>query len=171
MVCTGVGLAGVLAMDNQPSRPGDAGRYPTDARLAERHVPVKSLIEHNAKTIAELHRRVHDTVRDRDRSDEHRNAWRAACSEFHSRYDALAFVGGVSTARERIRAGDAIAIEYALSFIEVRPYFFRSGYMYNDFLRVLRNAELSPRQRERYNRVYEAYREYRRARVRSGPSG
>ena len=29
MACTGVGLASVLAMDNQPSRPGDAGRYPT----------------------------------------------------------------------------------------------------------------------------------------------
>ena len=30
MACTGVGLASVLAMDNQSSRPGDAGRYPTE---------------------------------------------------------------------------------------------------------------------------------------------
>ena len=30
MACTGVGLASVLAMDNQPSRPGDAGRSPTE---------------------------------------------------------------------------------------------------------------------------------------------
>ena len=132
---------------------------------------MKSLIRHNPKTITELHQRVHERVRDRDKSDADRDLWRAACSEFHSRYDSLAFIGGASTARDRIRAGDTTAIEYALCFIEVRPYFFRSGYMYNDFLRVLRNAELSRQQRDRYNRIYDAYREYRRKRACSTDGG
>lgn len=81
--------------------------------------------------------------------------------EFRTQYDALAFIGGVSTARDRIRAGDAQAIEYTLCFIEVRPYFFRSGYMFKDFLRVLRNVELSPTQQTRYDRVCDAYQQYR----------
>ena len=112
-----------------------------------------------------------DTVRERDRSPIHREIWREACAEFHARYDSLAFVGGASTARSRIRSGDATAIEYALCFIEVRPYFFRSGYMYNDFMRVLRNVELSPRQRDRYNHVHQAYLAYRRNRQRGHNGG
>jgi hypothetical protein len=129
-------------------------------------VILKSQIQHNARTISDLHQRMHDTVRERDRSPTHREIWREACTEFHARYDSLAFVGGASTARIRIRSGDATAIEYALCFIEVRPYFFRSGFMYNDFMRVLRNVELSPRQRDRYNQVHQAYLTYRRNRQR-----
>lgn len=132
--------------------------------ISERGVGLKSQIQRNARLIAELHQRVHETVRERDVSASRRKAWVDACSEFQARYDALAFIGGVSTARDRIRSGDAMAIEYALCFIEVRPYFFRSGYMYKDFLRVLRNIELSPQQRVRYERVSEAYAEYRRSR-------
>ena len=132
---------------------------------------LKSQIQHNARTISDLHQRIHYTVRERDRSPTHREIWRDACAEFHARYDTLAFVGGASTARGRIRSGDATAIEYALCFIEVRPHFFRSGYMYNDFLRVLRNTELSPQQRDRYNLVHDAYLEYRRNRQRTQEGG
>ncbi len=121
--------------------------------------------------IAELHQRVRETLRERDLSTAHCDAWREACSEFHAQYDSLAFIGGVSSARDRIRSGDAAAIEYALCFIEVRPYFFRSGYMYKDFLRVLRKANLSPKQRIRYNRVHDAYVNYRRNRQRPNSGG
>ena len=68
------------------------------------------------------------------------------------------------TARERLRAGDEQAIEYAIAFLEVRPYFFRPGYMYKDFMRVLRNCPLSVDQRKRYNQVRENYLVYRKKR-------
>lgn len=67
--------------------------------------------------------------------------------------------------RERLRAGEKEAIDYALDFIEVRPYFFRSGYMYQDFLRVLRNCPLSDSQRYRYDQLRARYDEYRKMRM------
>lgn len=131
----------------------------------------KSQIQSNARAITELHRHVHETARERDQGSAQRELWRAAWADFHAQYETLAFTGGISTARDRMRAGDDTAIEYALCFIEIRPYFFRSGYMYNDLLRVLRNCELTLRQRERYNRVYDMYRAYRRARQLARDSG
>lgn len=126
-----------------------------------RATTLKSQIQANTRRIVELHQRVHETAHSRDLSAAHRESWSQACLEFRTQYDALAFIGGVSTARDRIRSGDAQAIEYALCFIEVRPYFFRSGYMFKDFLRVLRNVELSPAQQARYDRVCDAYQQYR----------
>ena len=120
----------------------------------------KSRIQQNALLIAELHQRIHETCTHRDDSEHSRAIWKGACSEFHNRYDELAFPGGTSGIRERLRGGDNQAIEYAIDFLEVRPYFFRSGYMYKDFLRVLRNCALSETQRRRYDQVKASYDEF-----------
>lgn len=121
----------------------------------------KSQIQQNARVIAKLHQRIQETFAYRDDNDQSRLLWKDACSEFPNKYNELAFPGGISDIRHRLRAGDEEAIEYALDFIEVRPYFFRSGYMYKDFLRVLKNCPLSDGQRKRYDRVRSQYDEYR----------
>lgn len=125
----------------------------------------KSRIQQNAHAITQLHERIHETFAHRDDNEQCRELWKDACSEFHNKYDGLAFLGGTSDIRERLRAGDKEAIEYALDFIEVRPYFFRSGYMYKDFIRVLRNCPLSDSQRKRYDQLKSRYDEYRRQRT------
>ena len=76
-------------------------------------------------------------------------------------YDALAFPGGYSSALERIAAGEPEAIEAALAFLEIRPYFFRSGYMYKDLLRKTKRAPLSDAQARRFVRIVQAYADYR----------
>ena len=119
------------------------------------------IMKESTAEIVRLHRRVHETLGDRDKSDECRQAWFDACAEFRRRHDELAFLGGASSAIRRMRSSDQVAIEYGLLFIETRPYFFRSGYMYNHFLRVLRNCELTAMQRMRYNNVYARHLEYR----------
>lgn len=124
----------------------------------------KSQIQQNARAISELHERIHQTFARRDDDKQSRELWEDACSEFHGKYAGLAFPGGTSDIRERLRAGDAVAVEYALDFIEVRPYFFRSGYMYKDFMRVLRNCKLSDAQRKRYEQLKAEYDEYRKQR-------
>ena len=110
---------------------------------------IKATIEHGAAEIKRLHARVHETVRFRDSSPQQRDAWSRACSEFHSRYSSLAFPGGYEGAIERIKAGDSFSIEAALCFLELRPYFFRSGYMFSEILRKLKRVELSVDQASR----------------------
>ena len=65
------------------------------------------------------------------------------------------------TAKERIRSGDTDAIEAALCFVELRPYFFRSGYMFKTLLPMLKRVQLTPSQRERFSRVTLAYDKWR----------
>lgn len=73
---------------------------------------------------ARLHAQIHSTFKEREESDEKRYRWTQACAEFHAQSDQLSFPGGYSTAAERIARADAEAIEAAIIFLEVRPYFF-----------------------------------------------
>jgi hypothetical protein len=118
---------------------------------------VRDLIMANAEEITRLHKRIHETLRHRYKSKEQTERWETACKEFHARYDLLAFPGGYSTAKARIIAGDSVAIEAALCFVECRPYFFRSGYMFKEFLPKLKRADLSQSQSERLKGVLLAY--------------
>ena len=121
----------------------------------------KTIIRRNAAEIVRLHRLVHETAAHKNDGAEAQLRWTNACSDFHTCYSELAFVNGVETARDRLRSGDQEAIEYALDFLEVRPYFFRSGYMFKDFLRVLRNCRLTAAQRSRHTRILDRYRDFR----------
>ena len=119
----------------------------------------------NADEIRRLSARIDETVQLRDRSPEDHRNWELACQAFHSRYDALAFPGGYTGALERIAAGEPDALEAALCFLEARPYFFRSGYMYKDILRKTKHAALSKAQAARFVSVLAGYEQYRAQRA------
>ena len=104
---------------------------------------LKQTIREGAAEIVRLHSRIHETLTDRGKNPEKRREWEKACAEFHARYDKLAFPGGYSGALQRISAGDRDAVEAGICFLECRPYFFRSGYMFKDILRRCRRAQLS----------------------------
>ncbi len=116
----------------------------------------RCVIQKNAKRVTELHDRIHETFKLRDTSPEARAEWSKACAEFHSQYDALAFPGGYSAALEKIQAGDSGSIEVAVAFLEVRPYFFRSQYIRTKLTRLLKHAQLTVRQTERFQRALQA---------------
>ena len=129
---------------------------------------MKELIARNAEEVRRLHHRIHETYRLRDKSPEQKERWQQACAEFHARYDKLAFPGGYNTAIDRILAGDSEAIEAALCFIELRPYFFRSGYMFKALLPKLKRTPLSAPEAARLQTVLSAYDAWRAAK-RQGP--
>lgn len=131
---------------------------------------LKDQILQNAEHLRQLHQRIHSTLRYRSRSAEDRERWSTACSEFHRRYDALAFPGGESDALSRIANGDSEAIEAGLCFVECRPFFFRSGYMFKDILRKLKRANLTAEQLQRLRAVADAYDKYRAARQANRPN-
>lgn len=115
----------------------------------------------NAEEVRRLNARIDETFRSRDKTREGFEQWERACKEFHERYDALAFPGGYSTAVERIAQGDAEAIEAALCFVELRPYFFRSGYMFKTLMRKVKRAQLDAKQAKRLEKVVQAYEQWR----------
>jgi hypothetical protein len=116
---------------------------------------IKRTIAANAAEVARLHARIHETLRSRGKSEKERAAWQEACAEFHARYDALAFPGGYQAGLAGISSGDPAAVEVGLCFLELRPYFFRSGYMYNVLLRRIKRATLPPEQFARFQAVLE----------------
>jgi hypothetical protein len=118
-----------------------------------RSTDLKATIQRNADEIVRLHERVHETVQRRDVNAEGREAWVRACAEFHEKFDRLAFPGGYQDAAQRILAGDPYTIEAALCFFEIRPYFFRSGYMYGALLRKTKRATLDTAQASRLKAV------------------
>lgn len=114
---------------------------------------LKAQIRGNADEIARLHARIHETVRKRGQSEAKRQLWQRACQEFHARYDRLAFPGGLTGAFERLAAGDPETMEAAICFVELRPYFFRSGYLFEKLLRKARHAPLTEAQAARLETV------------------
>ena len=124
-------------------------------------------IRANAEEISRLHARIKETVRLRNRSPADLRNWQQACEAFHASYDALAFPGGYGDALERIAASDPAAVEAALCFLEVRPFFFRSGYMYKDILSRVKRAALNKGQAARLELIVAAYEQYRLSRRRA----
>ena len=122
---------------------------------------IKQQLAVNAQEITRLHARIHETVRFRSHSPEQKSEWERACEEFHSRYDQLAFPGGYDTAFDRILARDEEAIETALCFLESRPYFFRSGYMWKEISRKLKHADLTNQQSARFETTMDKYNDWR----------
>ena len=118
----------------------------------------------NAEKINLLHARIRETYALRDRNPHKWKEWQQACADFHARYDALAFPGGLTGAYQKIVEGDPQAIEAAISYLEARPYCFRSGYIWKNLLRKSKRAPLDADQRARLDRVITAYKAYRQSR-------
>ena len=107
----------------------------------------------NAAEITRLKAHIDATVLLRGKSPAHYAAWSEACAEFHRRYNELAFPGGYGEALEKFAAGDPSPVEAGLHFLEMRPYFFRSGYMFKTLMRRVKRAKLTQAQRKRLDAV------------------
>jgi len=133
---------------------------------------LRAMMIENAAEINRLTRRIHETVKRRSESQELRQEWSQACEEFHTRYGELCIPGGFHlNFYERILAGDPSTIEVALCYLEVRPYFFRSGYHWKTILQKCKRAPMSGEQSERFARLLEKYTEWKRLRSLSSKRG
>jgi len=118
-------------------------------------------IQNNADKINELSATIDEAVKHRHESTDKWAEWESACAVYHQQYDTLAFPGGLEGAYERIKEGDPDSIEAALCFLECRPYFFRSGYIYNNLMRKLKNTTMNKKQASRFEVILLAYAEYK----------
>lgn len=122
---------------------------------------LKLRIQANANEFVRLRSRIGETYALRDRNPEKLREWQRACEAFHARYNDLAFPGGYRGADLRILGGDPETVEAAICFLELRPYFFRSGYMFKAILSKAKRAPLNTEQAARLQRVIQDLAEYK----------
>ena len=115
---------------------------------------IKQLMSDNAAVLRQLQNRIHETLDKRHHGPVQLKAWSDACSEFHGRYDELAMPGGYRAVLEGLGRSDPGAIDIALCFVELRPYFFRSGYTL--LMRRLKKCAKTQEQADRDARVVES---------------
>ncbi len=99
-----------------------------------------SVFVQNAAILRELDARVRSTAKDPAAHEE-------ACTEFHGRYDQLAFPGGLNRGMARLESCDAETVALAVDFLDADPRFFRSGYIKETILRRLKHAPLTNHQK------------------------
>jgi hypothetical protein len=116
-------------------------------------ITTQNHIEANAAELRSLHSAIRIAFAQRSESAAHNQEWRAACRRFHEAYDRLAFPGGLDRGMSLLTEGDPAAIEESIRFLEVDPWFFRSGYIKAEIIRHLRRAALSPAQVGRLRQV------------------
>lgn len=111
----------------------------------------EDLILSETKTLQSLHEAIHETVIFRDRSPSANEAWRRACENFHS------YKSPLDRYIERVFGDtefkDQETIEFAISFLELDPRFFRSGYIKEAMLQKIGRSELTPKQLTRLRAV------------------
>jgi hypothetical protein len=126
---------------------------------------MQTLIEHNASMLRRIHEQMHETARHRSESAEARQKWEQACEEWHGRYDELAFPGGITAGLQKLEAGDLSAVETAIRYLELRPFFFGAQYQRNAFTKRLKRLDLPPHLKARFDATVERLRAWRRNKV------
>jgi len=116
-------------------------------------VSLPNVFESNAAKLKELHDAIYAALKRRSESPACRAVWQEACRRFHSEYDSLAFPGGLDKAFSQLKAGDPTTIEMVVRFLEADPYFFRSGYHKEYFIKHLCRNPLSDDQKERLRQI------------------
>ena len=112
---------------------------------------LREMIATEGAKLRRLHELIHETVRTRHRSPQEHAAWEAACEAWHS-YRGPLFDFIVRAYQER-RYDDPELLEFAITFLEVDPWYFSSGYHKELILRRLKRAPLKESQRRRLREV------------------
>jgi hypothetical protein len=123
---------------------------------------IKQLMLDNAAVLRQLHRRVREAADARSGGPVEVKAWVEAARDYHDRYNDLAMPGGYDSVLQGLETSDSGAIDLALCFVELRPYFFRSGYMYTLLMRRLKKCVMNEEQAMRHARVVERAAAWRR---------
>ncbi len=122
---------------------------------------MKQTIAHNAAELCRFKRTIDDAFARRSEGLQAFEAWREACIVFHARYDALAFPGGLAAAFARLAAGDLPTAEAAISFVAMRPRFFRAQYHATRFIKLLKQISLRTDLQSRFDAMLDERREYK----------
>lgn len=95
-----------------------------------------------------LRAKIEDALPQRAVSEEGFRIWCEACDAWHS-YESILDTFWKPESLQSLEAGDPELLEIALAFVEVDPYYFRSGYLKKRLFRRLKRLKLSNAHRQR----------------------
>ncbi len=129
--------------------------------MAHPGAPMERLIRANADEINRLRLAIREAAGARWRGPEEMQRHAAACAEYNQRYEQLAFPGGYANALRQLAEHDPNTLDVVLTFLEVRPYFFRSGYMWKTLLKRAQRVPMGTKQHARLQKILDDYAAYR----------
>lgn len=118
-----------------------------DGRLDE-----ATRIRRAVEFVEEKQSRLNEAIEERHKGREAWARWEDAAGAWHEAM-ALLYPKDFWDGLERLRSGDPAAIEPAITFLEVDPWCFRSGYAKETIVRFLKRADLSDEQAGRLRPV------------------
>lgn len=99
------------------------------------------LINRESETIETLRQNIHKTLKNRSKD---RETWSRACKKFHTHVSAMSeFVNRIYKDH---KIQDEETLEFCITFLEVDPFFFRSGYIKEEILTKIKRSDLSEKQ-------------------------
>ncbi len=108
----------------------------------------QSIITQEAEVMSQLHKRIHETFKNRGKD---LKTWEKACEEFHQ------YVSKIDPFLDRVYEEqvyiDKELQEFIISFLEINPMFFRSGYIKEEILRKIGKSPISLKHKERLRQV------------------
>lgn len=108
----------------------------------------QSIITQETEVISQLHKRIHATFKNRDKD---LKSWKRACEEFHQH------ASKIDPILDRVYVeqvySDKDLQEFVITFLEINPIFFRSGYIKEEMLKKIKKSPLSVKQKMRLRQV------------------
>lgn len=105
---------------------------------------MRDLIIQESIKLKALHDNIYFYYNKRGKSNEYKNA----CAEFHAYQSPMMKYFSKASLNE-LKTANKEKIEFALTFLEIDPYFFRSGYLKEDLLRKLKFITFSDSEKTR----------------------
>lgn len=114
--------------------------------------PEAERVRKAAASVNAAHRRIGATASELGRSEAAHAAWEDSTIAFH-RAMASMYPSDFLEAVRTSKTGDPVAVERVVTFLEVDPWCFRSGYMKEEILHRLKSAPIDERQQGRLREI------------------
>ena len=111
----------------------------------------RQLITQEADKLNKLHKKVHETFRFRGEGEKGYRAWEEACKLFHEYKSPLDEYFEKACNCEKF--DDKDLLEFVVQFLEVDPWFFRSGYLKEIFLTKIKRSNISVKTKTRLRNI------------------
>ena len=110
----------------------------------------ENLIAKESEILNRLHKNIHKTFIKRGKSKSGLKAWKEACQKCHSYKSGLDYYTE-KACLDKAYSGEIL--EFVICFLEIDPWFFRSGYLKQVFITKLKRSDLTPSEINRTKKV------------------